>query len=689
MGTRELLAFIFAISAVSGGLQAYSPQGVNSLLAQYGVPNAITTGLAAVNLTYSGHSYAALYRGGALYFLVNVTNANGYSFVMNSTAIYNVIQSSAASAALQQANFTRLSSQMRAYQLSSASQINDCLLETGLSSGQTCTLGNDCYSCQIVPVCRKVLTATGGANASFGLGVMAFAGQYAQLNRSFSAFYSAANGVNAANAQSKLSQLNGAFYNISNITQSIFMNPVFPPTANITADVVQNCVYYLTSASAPWYCNAVGFCANLAYNYTKLGYMQGLLNQINALPISSSQIQKVAANVSRIENLYAGPSLSAQKQALLARLLNTTLPGYAALVNNTGSLLSRVNNATLAQDLTALESSYANFTYNYGTINLTLANRTLAAQYAALKALYARVNATYSVLPGMERNSTAKLIELQISGGASPAIGNLAFEEFAINNAALSGGAGGVASLGASAAAIAQSLSSYSTGSVSLVELARYADGPFITVVASGLGLTYPEAVALAPALGALLSLIIGAAVLALVLAFRARMRRRHKVVLNSRTRRNWNIVLGCLLALILVYVLATYFLLASAGSSAPFAAFSGALGSSRQLVIAINGTPTSGEQACANAIRAALPKGSTATMATFSNGLCTAGSVTGDVNTCRAYFAGKGVPAVVLTENATPRIGVYSLYGTVLGVSGPEALMNACYVQYMVGARS
>jgi hypothetical protein len=686
MGIRELLAFIFVISAVSGGLQAYSTQGVSSLLTQYGVPNSITTGLTAVNLTYSGHSYAALYRGGALYFLVNVSSANGYSFVMNSTAIYNVIQNYTASAAIKQANFATLSSQMSAYQLSSASQINDCLLETGLSSGQTCTLANDCYSCQVVPVCRKVLTATGGANASFGLGVISFAGQYAQLNKSFNTFFSATKGVSASNVQSKLSQINGAFYNISNITQSIFMNPIFPPTANITADVVQNCVYYLSATSAPWYCNAVGFCDNLAYNYTKLNYMQVLLNQMNALPISSSQIQKLAANVSKTENLYVGSALTAQQQARLASLLNATLPGYGTLVNNTRSLLVNVNNATLSQDLAALQASYANVTSNYGTINLTLENRTLAAQYAALKALYAKVNQTYSVLPNQERNSTAKLIELQLNGGASPAIGNLAFEEFSLNNALLSGGLGGFASLGASAGAIAQSLSSYSTGSVSPVELARFVDRPFITLVASGIGLTYQEAVALAPALGALLSLIIGAVVFALVLVFRARMRSRHKVVLTSRTKKNWNIVLGCLLALILIYVLTTYFLLASASSSAPFAAFSGALGSSRQLVIAINGTPTPGEQACAGAIKAALPKGSTATMASFSNGLCTAGSITGDVNTCMAEFAGEGVPVLVLTENATPRIGVYSLYGTVLRVNGPEALMDACYAQYMVG---
>lgn len=688
MGTRALLAFIFVLSAVSGGLQAYSTQGVSSLLSQYGVPSSVTSGLTTVNLTYAGGTYAALYQGEALYFLVNVTNANGYSFVTNATMIYNVIQPYSANAALQQANFTLLSKQMHAYQSSSASEINDCLLETGLSAGETCTLANTCYSCQIVPVCRKVLTATGGANATFGLGIMQFENQTAQLTSSFSAFYSAVSGVNSGNAQAKMAQLGSSFSSISSITQSMYENPIFPPTANITADVVQNCVYYITSASAPWYCNAVGFCENLEYNYTLLNSLQVMVNRINALPITNAQITLAAANVSMTENLYVGQAMAAQQQARVAKLLNGTLPGYGTVVNNTSSLLLRVSNASLSYDLSSLEASVANVTANIATANLTLANRTLSAQYAALKALYAKVNATNALPTGLARNNTRKLIELQASGVVSPALANLAFQEIAFNNQLFSGGAvSNPAALSSGIKAVAQKLAGYSTGSLSLVELARSIDAPFIAAVASSAGLGYADTVSLAPALGALLSLMMGAVVFALVIVLKSRMHRRHKVVLNHRTRRNWNIVLGCLLALILVYVLATYLLLASASASAPFAAFSSALGSSKQLVIAINGTPTPGEQACASAIKASLAaSGGRASVASFSNGLCVTGNATESVDSCLGSFASTGVPVMVLTENATQGLRLYSLYGTRLTVSGPESLMDSCYAQYIVG---
>ena len=687
MGTRALLAFLITMCAVSGVIQAYSAQSIGSLMTQYGVPGSVTSGLSPINLTYAGGSYVALYDGTALYFLINVTNANAYTFVLNSTTAYDVIQSHEAGVALENANFGALSSQMSAFQSSSTSAIDDCLLETGLSTGDTCTLNNTCYSCQIVPVCRKVLTATGGANESFGLGVMQFASQYAQLNASFNAFYAAASGVNSSDAQSRLSQLNSAFDNISSISRVIFENSIFPPTANITADVVANCAYYQSSASSPWYCTAVGFCGNLDYNYTKLDYIQGLLNGIDALPISSAEIQQVADNASANANRYVMPLVSQQQQARLVQLLNETLPGYGQLVSNAGSLLTHVSNSSLSFDLATITANYDNVTANYETTNFTVANRTLSAQYAALEKVYAKVNATYSVLMGRVQNNTAKLLELQVNGAISPAVANLAFEQFALNGQAFSGALGGnLGTLSAQANAIAQRLSSYSIGSISLVELARSVDGPFIVVAASSMGLGYSDAVNLAPLLGALLSLIIGAVLFALVLLYRARMHRHHKVVLNHRTRRNWTIVLCFLLVLVLLYVLATYVLLSYASSSAPFGAFAAALGPSKQVAIAINGTSTPDVQACVGAITSALGASNrTTTIVTFNGGLCNMNGITGSVDSCMSAFAGTGVPVVVLTESATQSMAAYSLYGTKLLVSGPAQSMDSCYVQYLL----
>jgi hypothetical protein len=686
MDKRALLAFIFAICTASGGcLQAYSAQSMSALMIQYSVPASVTLGLNASSLAYSGGNYVAFYQGPQLYFLVNVTNPNSYSFVINSTSIYNVIKGHATSAAVLQADVSALVAQMRAYQASSASNITDCLQETGLASGATCTTANNCFSCESVPVCNMAVAG----NASLAKGISTFGSQYQQLNQSLIAFYAAAAATNTLNAQAQLPKITSAFNNIANITKIIYQNPIFPPTANITASMyASTCLSLTASSNLPWYCTAIGFCGNLNYNYTKLAKMQGMLSGLNALPFSTSQMQLAAKNASAIENTYVMPVLSSQKKALVAPMLNASSPGYGSLVNQTGSLLARVSNATLSYDLSALEATYANITANYATINLTAANTIIASQYAALQGQYAKVNATYSSLARRAQNNTVKLLELQMNGGAPPAVANLAFQEFALNAQAFSGsGIASITALNGSLGAIASSLASYSTGGSGPVELARSFFRPFLGAMAYVTGMGYSESVSLAPLLGALITIIIGAIVFALVLRYRSSLHKHHRVVLTHKTRRNWKIVLAVLLALIILDIISNYVLLSYASSSAPFGSVSGALASSKQLVIAINGTPTQEESACSAAIGAAAKSkyGAAVTSATFNNGLCTSGTITGSVDECMHDFTGGGIPVVVLTETSGAQsLNAYSLYGTRLTVTGPAAVMTSCYAQYL-----
>ena len=417
--TRALLAFVFTVIAVSGGLHAYSTQGVDSALSGYGVPSSVVSGLTAVNMTYSGHSYVALYSGKTLYFLLNVSSPS-YSFVLNSTSIYDVINGHAVNVSVLQSNLTKLSSQMKLFISSSSSAINDCLMETGLSGGTTCTLANACESCQQIPVCKDALDATDGPSGPMGKGIMAFESQYDEMNSSLSAFYDGTSGITSSNAQSKLAQVTSAFNNISTISSTIYMNPIFPPTANITVAQTSTCINYLSNMdSAPWYCNAIGFCLGLNYNYTKLTYMQGVLTVLNSLPIASSQVMLIADNASAMEGKYVASPPDKQQRAYVAKMLNTTLAGYGPLVNDTSALLTHVSNASLSGALATLKASYANAISDYATENLIATNQTLAAQYATLRRVYASENASYSSLLSLAKNNTRTLIELQMEGGTT------------------------------------------------------------------------------------------------------------------------------------------------------------------------------------------------------------------------------------------------------------------------------
>lgn len=688
MSTRFILALLFSAALVLTWMPgAYSMQSVNSLLSGYNVSAPLIGSLTPVALSYSSNSYLALYKGGALYFVVNVTGPS-YAIVTNTSRIAAIITGRTINTSLSQANFPALVAQMKKFQASSAGPINDCLTETGLSTGATCTLANYCNSCQTIPNCASALASTNGPSGILAVGIMQFASQYAWLNGSFSQFYLALSSVSSNNVASKLTLMNAAFMNISNLTQVIYKNSLFLVPSNYSQSVFSSCNPGMLPSSQPWYCTTLGYCMNPTYNYTKLAYMTSTVGMINSLPITNSQIMAIASNASSTEMSYISTVLSGQRRAQLSAMLNRTAPGYAALVGNANNLLSAVPNSILLNALNAFRAAYANVTSNYLTINLTAAGGVLAAGYANLTAAYKGVNATYSAVTSGAANSTARLIELQLGSGAtSQQIGNLAFAQFRIDAAISSGNFTNITALSATSAAVSKGVSSYFVLPIDFVDIARRIDGPFITLMSSALGLSYSSAVSLAPTLGALLSLIIGAAALCLLFFYRSRLRAHHKVVLSRRIRRNWNMMFALIALAVVVYVLLTASLLSYANASAQVSDFRSALGSSKSIVLAVNGTQTRAIQSCLGKIQARMAaEGKSVIPATISGGVCAAENITGSADSCMGTYAKRGIPVVTLTNSTVPAIGVYSLYGTRLYASGNNAVMGSCYFSSLIG---
>lgn len=679
MNAKVLFA-VLSLVLLTGAASAYSMQGIDTLLQGYSVPASTVGALHPVSLNYSGSQYVALYKNSTLYFVINVTSPGSYSVVLNATSIFDIIRNYTLSTAISQVNFTALSAQMKKFQASSASTINDCLYETGLSTGTTCSLSNYCQSCQFIPNCKNVLDATDGPSGPVGVGITQFENQYGALNASFNTFYSSVSQASSGGVSSALSKISAAVFNISSISRIIYMNPIFPPTANITPNLLTNCVYYANPASAPWYCTALGYCGNLNYNYSILTSIQGRLSGINALPISDAQILSLAQNTSAIENVYVYPVLSKQKKAQLGQIENTTLRGYGSLVNGSSALLIHVSNAMLRSALLSIESTYQNVTNNFVNLNLTKEDQTLALQMASLTSAYAKVNASYSGIVSVASNNTAKVIALQTTG-QSQDITTLAFNEFALNGAVAASNITNLTSLRNSVNAISTALKKYSIYPISLVELARAIDGPFIRAIVPLIGLSYQSSVGLAPALGALLSLIIGIILLVLLVIERARLQSHHKVVLNSKTRGNWRKVFALAIIAVFVYVFATYALLSSANASAPLSAFQGAYGASNTVVLAINGTPTHTEATCAGKLNVqALALNKNVIVASLSNGTCQVGSLKVTIGQCMNGYAAKNEPVVIFTNGTRANLGVYSLYGTTLYLGGNDTEWSPCY---------
>ena len=681
------MLFFLVFAAVPYAVSAYSMSGVDSLLSNYSVPSGVVSGLSAVNFTYNGITYVGLYNGShALSFLVNTSGK--YFFVLNSTLAYQIIRNYTQNQAFSQASFTGISSLMHSYLNTSAGSLGDCLQETGLGSGDTCTVGNYCASCQGIPSCKQVLDATGGVTGIFGTGVMSFSTAYATLSADEGTFFNTINTISRNNVLFDLAQLNSSFAGIENVTKNIYKNPIFPPTADITADVLSTCSNYYTLNSAPWFCASLGYCFNLNYNYTKLAIMNASMAKLSSLPLSNNQVMEVAQGAVDSEMVYAYPVLSKSKMAALNALVNSTLPGYGALVNDSAFLLTHITDAKLSSALAKISASYNGVVSNYFTANLTTAKVTLSAEYKNLSSEFTALNASYSSIVTLSKANTAKLLELQVPRqGVSGDLLGLAFSELSLNGVLSSGKVTNVTGISMQLSAISSKLSGYSTDSLSPVELARYFDTPFVTAMASAMGLSYSSAVSMAPILGMLLPLLVGIIALILLMVVRVYLKSGHKLMENRRTASHWSGIYKIVIIITVLWMAATYLLLASASSSAPFGAFKGAYSSSKYLVVAINGTPTASALSCASRIGTqATAAGKTPVQVRFANGQCTTNNSTRTADSCLGFYAGTNIPVVILEENTLNTISLYSLYGTVLKASGNDTTMGQCYISLLTG---
>lgn len=695
MHRTSFALFSLAILALLGINAAYSMGSVNSLLLSYNVSNSIIGSLSPQNITYLSDNYVALYSGTTPTFLVNVSSSP-YSIVLNATSAFNIIKPSVLSTSLSSANWPSFLGQIKNYEASSAGPLSDCLNETGLSRGATCTAANYCQSCQLIPSCNKAMYQLGGPTGVFGAGIGTFATQYAVLNNSFNRIISALSGITSSTQSSVLSSISVDFTNVSTISGTLYQNPVFPPLANVSASQLSACSSYLgagqTSLSqnasapgAPWYCNAVGFCQFLSYNYTLLHVMQAKISYLEALPLSDQQVMTVVQNMSDVEAAYVTPILTKQRGAVLANTINSSgLSSYPTVVNNTKALLVHIHNATLSSKLTILQGAYTNLTTKFITGNIVLLSSKTVSAMSSLQGTYSLINATYSSLVSRAHNSTGFLIKAQLdSHSQSPTLASVAYAQLA-NNENVNGTISNITILSRQVNATLKSstqLYQQSVPLLSLSELTRSADSAFVSAVAPLLSTTYSGGVAFAPIYATILSLIVGIVIIAIVLLFRHNLSHKRKLLINSHTRRVWRNLIIAVFVLVLLYLAATYVYASSANTFAPATAFAGAVKGAGSVAVFVNGTATTNQIMCQSQIAQAVKAmGKKAISGSISNGACNVNGTTKFLDACLGSYAKSGTPVIILSNGPGQSIGIYSFYGTVLSATGNDAFMKSCY---------
>jgi hypothetical protein len=685
---RGIICAILAVLCIASTASAAS--GTNStftsFLNHYNISNSTISSISFVPMTYEGNSYIGAYKGSGLFLLVNETG--GYSFVMNASSISAIIRNTTIQSSIASADFMALRVMVGQYWNSSASSINDCKILTGLNNGLTCTTQNNCMSCSTVPSCNEVLYSAGGSSGVFGAGIATFEVMSDLLSRSTGALYSNVSGINSTNVQVRIKAISASVSNISQATQDIYQNPIFPPTSNITNAQMSTCVNYPVLSQAPWYCTALGYCNALTYNYTLLARINSRMAYINGLPFSDGQISRIAANASMNAYTYVAPVVSQEKTMAYGTILNTTLLNYSATVNRTNILLFHIYNQSLKSSLQKLEHDYSNLSSSYLYANITEMNSKLGSDMKNLSGIYLMVNGTYSSMLSMAKENTAILVEAQLNGAQGNGIANLSLSEAALNNE-LNGRVSNVSATQLSLARIfgrANSAYSSSVPLLTLAGVARAVDAPFSTFVIAVLSLPYRAGVSLAPAISAALSLLIGILAYAAVLSYYNGLKKRKKLAMNAMTKRNWRLVFAAIAVASVLYAAATYYVAYSASSTgAPFSSFSSAVASAKSLTVIVNGSE--GYLAsCANNIRAAsLSAGKGADILYSNNGVCTINGTATTTDYCLHSAASSGTPVIMLSANQGSSIGIYSFYSTVMYVSGNQSFMDACYPALMV----
>lgn len=323
MNRPALLTLALSFSIAIAAVHAAAPQPqLNAYLTQY-IPQGVVNNATFYNQSIANSNYVIMLLGPDTYLVINTT-ASQDVILTNNTAITPVLGAFVTNSYYpNQTTLTGLNASLHSFIKSSNQTINECLSITGLRGyayNTSCTLANECFSCQTVPICKKTLNAFGGPTGPFGIGIINFSDQVGLLNSNYSEYFSALSSLSSGNAQTDINQLSTTAANIKSLALNMPNNPIFPVAANFTGS-------YLTclntppggvtgsnvpaSSGAPWYCFDVGYCYDgVKFNYTQI---DGVVSTIHALQtkLSSENIATLAATSTQAAGSYVTPVITA------------------------------------------------------------------------------------------------------------------------------------------------------------------------------------------------------------------------------------------------------------------------------------------------------------------------------------------------------------------------------------------
>jgi hypothetical protein len=507
--------------------------------------------------------------------------------------------------------------------------------------------------------------------------MMNFSSQYAQLNSSYSSYFSTLAKLNASNIGASISVISGAVSTISSVSAEMSQNPIFSlPSSYDLQKLNSMCGGYSSPATAPWYCSDVEFCETPSFNSPLLSGIQSAALQLQASPLSSAGLSSVSANSSSIASSYVMAVVSREENRSFSAFLNATEPQYNSIVQKSQALLSVFSNSVLSTALQTLESTFTSVLNSGASQNITESNVMFANVLSNATAAYSAAYAAFSPVYTIAQSNNYLLAVDQLSYAHVPAsLARLALDQQEINAEIDSG---------MNESQLSSVLPELSSVSASLSLLVPFTLGSAVKALDSGVtGMLLGGTATLsakdsgAALYSAVLSLVVGGVlVLLFYMMVYSRLKSKHKIKFHRRARKAWRTLFILLGIAVVVYALVTYSAASSANTLLPVSGFLSAVQASNGVAIVLNGTNQS-MQACSGSVDTLLNStGKSVYVISVVNGTCssTNSSFSG---ACIGEVAGS-MP-VLLMSGGNSGIVYRGMYGHVLYASGAAAAGASC----------
>ena len=688
------IVLLLLMPVLSLSYSAAPPVQLSSYLSSY-VPNAvISNSTYYYNQTLNSNTYTVMYTPSGNYIVLE-RQGSGYSFVTNVSTVQDVLTPLFVKLFYPNATvLANLGTMMKSYQSQSSGPLADCLTETGLANpGATCTMSNSCQSCSSIPVCKKVLSATGGPSGTFAVGIANFSAEYSQLNSSYNQYFSLLSAINSSNINTNIAGMQGDISTISTLSSQIPHNPIFPLPSGFNPEQLSVCPNYPVLSQAPWYCTAVGFCMAVSFNSTILGNIKASLQSLQGLPISGSTIHAYSENASLAANSYIMAKSRAENYTMFNKTLDVLLPIYNKAVDNASSAYNKTQSKSILLALQSLKSAFTSFQSAGPNQNVIKANALITSLISNLTNIGGKESAVYTEMSVLAENNTIAVLKAEYNYAHIPkALAILASNEQNLNKLVLGQNINVSASnsMIANLETVQSGLKAFGGSSSPMAAFVKSSDGGFVTAVLSVLNMPVQEKIGLAPAVASIEALIIGVILLIIIYVLPYGRVKRHHHHLNKRVSKSWHLLFAALLLILLVYVYLTYMYVASANSFLPLNYFNGMLSSSRHVYLITNGSESYNTQLqqCLSTLKTKFSAaGINATEITGSGYSCAMVDSYGDNLTgqeCYGNLLSTGLPAIQFVgENATFEYS--GMYGNVAHVGMGLAYGSSCYISDMV----